>query len=48
MALWPACVLHADRHATADENAPYPLGGATHPQNWGAGGYFHGRREQSR
>ncbi len=31
-------------HTTADENAPYPptLGGATHPQNWGAGGYFQG------
>ncbi len=32
---------HADRHTTADENVPYAptLGGATHPQNWGPGGY---------
>ncbi len=40
-----ACLCgHADRHTTADENAPYPptLEGATHPQNWGPGGYFQG------
>ncbi len=34
---------------TADENAPYPptLGEATHPQNWGAGGYFQGSGNSS-
>ncbi len=45
MGLRPVCG-HADRHTTADENAPYPptLEGSNTPPELGGGGLFSRKR----